>query len=158
MPERCMVSHFNFTEGFSRKVLVGLWFAFFFTDISVLLWLYSANWIEKDNFRSALTQVNSVYVTYLGAIVGFYLSKRSVGRHDRKLEMPFIVAFCCSVFWNFIVSFFILRLVFLSGTVEDSIKQIGEVGPLLSWLVAPVLGFYFASGMEKQASRETSSE
>jgi hypothetical protein len=151
------VSYLHFTERSSRNVLVGLWFAFFFADMSVLLWLHSGNWIQDDNFHLAITQVNSVYVTYLGAMLGYYLSKYSFGYHGRKPGMPFIVAFCCSAFWNSVVSFFILRLAFLNGTVEDSVKQIGDLGPLLSWMVAPVLGFYFASEMQKQ-TKEPSSE
>jgi len=152
------VSYLHFTERSSRNVLVGLWFAFFFADVSVLLWLYSANWIDKENFHLSITQVNTVYVTYLGAIIGYYLNKRNLGRYDRKLGRPFILAFCCSIFWNFSISFFILRLAFLSGTVEDSVKQIADLGPLLSWMVAPVLGFYFASGVEKRSRKEISSE
>lgn len=152
------MAQLRLTEGLPRKVLVGIWFGFFFTDMAVLLWLYSANWIEKDNFHSAVTQINSVYVTYLGAILGFYLTKRTIGRGDRKLKTPFVLALCCSAFWNVLVSFFIIRLAFLNGQVEDSIKQIGELGPLLSWLVAPVLAFYFASAIEKHAPREAGSE
>src|SRR6185295_19203449 len=125
----------------ARRVLLTIWFAFFLAEIACVLYLYLDKWIEDEDFRQALQQINSLYVTYLGIIIAFFLTKSKPAQANRKRTgMPFVIAVVGSVLWNIIIFAFIFRLVLKTGTFESSIKQIGFIGPLLSWLVAPAIG------------------
>jgi len=138
---RCAISN-----SAARKTLAGLWLFFFMLNLSVICYLYLRNWIEEDNFWAAVSEVNSLYVVYLGAVTAFYFMDRQK-RNLKALRssLTFALAISCSILWNCVVSVFIaVRLPLGMGTVEDSIKQIGHLGPLLSWVVAPSIGYYFA--------------
>lgn len=98
-----------------------------------------------------LAELNALYVTYLATILGFSLSgskRNTSGTHRQGL---FVVAFVCSIIWNLAVSSFIVRLALLHGKIEDAIKDVGYVGPLLSWIVAPIMASYlFRSSDHKE--------
>jgi hypothetical protein len=120
------------------------WFLFFCVNVGLVLYLYLGNHIQKDNFDSAISQLNASYVTYLGVIVTFYLTagRRSGSRRGERIA--FAIAMMGSLIWNGIILIFIGRLALGSGTIEDSVEQIGSISSKLSWLVAPAIGFYFA--------------
>lgn len=140
------MTRFAISNSAARRTLAGLWLLFFMLNLSVICCLYLRNWIEEDNFWAAVSEVNSLYVVYLGAVIAFYF----MDRQKRNLKGPrsgltFALAISCSILWNCVISVFIaVRLPLGMGTVEDSIKQIGHLGPLLSWVVAPSIGYYFA--------------
>lgn len=138
-----MTKHVSFTT--ARRVLLSIWFAFFLSAIACVFYLYLDNWIEEPDFRLALQQLNSLYVTYLGVIVTFFLTKSVPAQSTKKRAgTPFVIAVVGSVLWNVMIFAFIFRLVLRTGTFEGSMRQISFLGPLLSWLVAPAIGFYFA--------------
>jgi hypothetical protein len=127
----------------ARQALTVVWIFFFAANVTVLFALYFGEWIEKDNFWAMLAQINALYVTYLATILGCSLTRskhEKTAPHNR--QAPFGIALFCSMFWNIAVSSFIFRVVSLHGRIEDAIKQVGYVGPLLSWLVAPVVSSY----------------
>lgn len=129
----------------ARRILLSIWFSFFLAGLACIFYLYLDNWIEEEDFRAALQQLNSLYVTYLGTIVTFFLTKSAAAHTTRRRAgAPFIIAVVGSVLWNVVIFAFIFRLVLQIGTFEGSMRQIGFIGPLLSWLVAPAIGFYFA--------------
>lgn len=120
--------------------------------MGVILYLYLGDWIEKDNFKSAVLQLNTSYVTYLGVIVTFYLTapaKHLVKRSREKASL--MIAMLGSLIWNLIISAFIVRLAIGFGTIEESVEQVGNISSLLSWLVAPAIGFYFANASQPEA-------
>jgi hypothetical protein len=129
----------------ARKSLLVLWLSFFAINLACALYLYIGQWIEKDNFQALITQLNTSYVTYVGMMTTFYLgSTRPVDKSAKQETTVFAVALASSLLWNLLISALVVRLVFIVGTVEDSMQQIGFFMPLLSWLVAPAVGFYFA--------------
>src|SRR5215813_1339395 len=114
----------------ARAALVIIWFAFFCVNIALVLYLYLDALIEKDNFSAAISQINASYVTYLGVIVTFYLTtsgKRIIEQPGER--MAFIIALIGSLIWNVVIFAFIVPLAFGSGTIEDSVEQIGSIGP-----------------------------
>lgn len=129
----------------ARKILLGTWFAFFVVNLAVIFFLYFDKSIEEDNLRMAVQQIHSNYVTYLGVMAAFYLSQKApAGGGGKQAGMSFAVAMFGSILWNLVICGFMLRLI-VGGTIEDAVRQIGFFGPLLSWLVAPAVGFYFAN-------------
>jgi len=130
----------------ARAKLAAVWFVFFCLNMGVVLYLYLGDWIEMDNFKSATSQLNTSYVTYLGVIVTFYLTSPADHHIKRPREKTsLLVAMIGSLIWNLVISAFIVRLALGFGTIEESVEQVGYFSSLLSWLVAPVIGFYFAT-------------
>jgi hypothetical protein len=135
----------------ARRLLVILWFSFFFLNLIAVVYLYLANWIGAENFRASLAQLNSVYVTYLGVIAAFYFTAPATSvPSNPRTGITFTLALLVSLIWNSVILVFIMRTFFLWGPIEDSLEQIGYFGPLLSWLVAPAIGFYFANSIREQ--------
>ena len=129
----------------ARRILLGIWSVFFVAGIASFLYLYLDRWIDEEDFRLALQQLNSLYVTYLGVIITFFLTKPARARTARNWAgTAFVIALVGSVLWNVLIFSFIFRLVLKTGTFESSIRQMSFLGPLLSWFVAPAIGFYFA--------------
>ncbi len=139
----------------ARKTLMWTWFGFFVVNLGVILTLYFKQWIESDNLWAAVQQLNSCYVTYLGVMAAFYLSqKATTPGQDQQAGMSFAVAMAGSILWNMVVCGFMMRLVW-GSTIEDTIKQIGFFGPILSWLVASAVGFYFGNSAASQNKEGT---
>lgn len=132
------------SSSWARVILLLVWAFFFSFNIGSLLYLYLDKWIEQDNLKAGLLQLNSVYVTYLGVMIAFFFKDRNSVAGKKPAGGPFVLAFLCSLGWNVFISIFIVRLLLQLGAIEDSIAQIGDFGPLMSWLVAPAIGYYFA--------------
>jgi hypothetical protein len=129
----------------ARATLLIVWGVFALFHLGAFIYLYVDSWIEQDNLTAGLRQVNSVYVTYLGAMLAFiFTDAGNAALKKKQAATPFIIALVGSLGWNLVISIFVFRLLLQAGEVEDSIKQIGDIAPLLSWLVAPAIGYYFA--------------
>jgi cytosine/uracil/thiamine/allantoin permease len=130
----------------ARIKLAAIWFAFFCLNMGIILHLYLGDWIEEDNFKSAVSELNTSYVTYLGVIVTFYLTAPANHPVQRPRDkMSHTVAILGSLIWNLTISVFIVRLALGYGTIEDSVEQVEYFSSLLSWFAAPAIGFYFAN-------------
>jgi len=75
-----------------------------------------------------------------------------VGTERRKA--PFVFAALASIMWNAVIFAFLARLVFLVGTIENSIQEISFLSSWLSWIVAPVIGYYFANSSSQTGSED----
>jgi hypothetical protein len=137
----------------ARLVLTGVWLLFFLADFVCVFYLYLDRWIEWEDFRASIQQLNSLYVTYLGVMLSFFFIKpgRQTSSQSRA-GMPFVIAMASSLVWNVTIFILIFRLVFQSGKIEASLREIGFLGPILSWLVAPAIGFYFANSISARHS------
>lgn len=128
----------------ARLILLSVWLAFFLFNGGAILYLYSYNWIEKDNFKAGLSQINSLYATYLGVMIAFfYTDASSKALKQKHAGAPFLIALVVSLIWNIFISVFVTRLLLQLGVIEDSIKQMGDFGPMFPWLIAAAIGFYF---------------
>lgn len=128
----------------ARWLLFLTWFLFFLLQMGIVVFLYLDKWIEEDNFKAALQQVNASFA-YLGVMITYLLSHKRERGAQGTTGVSFLVAMAGSLMFNGVLSAFLVRLLFKSGTIEDSIKQMALLGSLLSWLVAPAIGFYFAT-------------
>ena len=101
----------------ARQALVIGWFACFLISLAILLSLYFGEWIYPDNFRSALTQLSSLYAPYLGAILAFYFSSRTQpSRAGAAAGTPFVLAVLGSVIWNLTI-LIVLAVLMLIGAI-----------------------------------------
>ena len=128
----------------ARQGMALLWFFFFAINVLAVAYLYVSGWIEADNFWACLSQLNAAYATYVGVVLLFYFGSRSQVKQDRRRAgAPFVIALLGSLLWNGVILLFIVRLLLLQGSVEDSIEQIERISATFSWLVAPCIGYYF---------------
>jgi len=143
----------------ARQALVIGWFACFLTNLSILLSLYFGEWIYSDNFRSALTQLSSLYAPYLGAILAFYFSSRTPpAAAGATAGTPFVLAVLGSVIWNVTILILLAKVFFLWGTIEGATRDMLFFGSTLSWLIAPAIGYYFGNSSTPAAAKEEKHE
>jgi hypothetical protein len=130
----------------SRAIIAYLWAFFFFVNILILLWIYALDYVGEDNFNKALSVLNGSYVTYIGLILAFYYGTKKKSQQPKTDPVtPFAIAMICSLAWNLLISFFMVRLLFGGGSIESSTRSISNLAHLLSWIVAPAIGYYFSS-------------
>ena len=149
-----MAFSFIKTASGARNILIGLWYGFFILNISLVLYFYLDGWIEKDNFYLAMEILNGLYAPYIGAITLFYWSGRHIEKPSQAFAMstPFTIACLGSLLWNGLLFSLFLPLFFQSGTLEDSVEVIRDMGGSLSWLVAGAIGYYFGSPVVQDKS------
>lgn len=153
------------SAGKARNILLAIWSSGFLLNLAIAFYLYLYKaWMEADNFGLLVSRLDSLYVTYLGLMIAFYLTRGNpsisapeqtgisdvlIDRAGIPLEYrsnaPFIVAMAGSIIWNVIILLFVGRLIFGLGNVEEAISQVETYGSLLSWIVAPAIGFYFGN-------------
>ncbi len=135
----------NVSPESARRTMALLWLGFFLVNLAMVFYLYFGDWIEQDNFKASFSQLNSSFVPYVGVILAYYLTeRRMITSRSGRAGMPFAIALLSSLVWNAMVFLFIARVVLLRGTMEDAVRAIADFGAMLSWLVAPAIGFYFA--------------
>jgi len=130
--------------GTVRKALLAIWFTCFGISLAIVLYLGLGKWIEQDNFHRALTQLNSSYVPYLGVITAFYFASTDVDGTVKENNVAATLALVASLLWNASILALFIPLLFGHGVIEEAVKDTEFVGGLISWLVAPAIGFYFA--------------
>src|SRR5450432_4750543 len=124
--------------------LLTIWFTCFGLSLAIVLYLGMGKWIEQDNFHKALSQLNSSYVPYLGVITAFYFASSASDGASRENNVAATLALVASLLWNAVILAFFLPLLFGHGLIEEAIKNTDFASGLISWLVAPAIGFYFA--------------
>lgn len=136
-----------------RNALLVIWFAGFALNLTSVLYLGLGNWIAEDNFRRALTQLNASYVPYLGVITAFCFAAngRTKSRAMRNNVAP-ALALATSLLWNVAILAMFVPLLYSHGVIEESIKNAEFFSGLVSWLVAPAIGFYFARTLDRMES------
>lgn len=139
----------------ARAVLAVIWFLFFVLNCLAVLYFYQRELIEWDNTKDALSKISSIYSTYLGSIIGVYVAmkKLNVKAQETEWTSP-VIAIAVALGWNCVISFFFLRLLSGSGSIKETIGQVEWLGTTFNWLVAPVMGFYFA---QTASAKETAS-
>jgi len=130
---------------YSRWAVAAVWIVFFVVNEAITFSLWFRHAIEKDNFLALATQLNAVYVTYLGAVIGFYIAmpkKNSGGTAAPRLHGTSVMV--ATVLWNCAITAWVVPLAFGVGRIEDNVKFISYFAPLFSWIVAPIFTASFA--------------
>jgi hypothetical protein len=126
-------------------MLALVWFCCFVLSLAVPLTLLLRSSIEPPTVLPAIEQISALYAPHLGTVLAFYFGARAkVGRRQRLNFGPFVTALLVSTVWNVIVAGALLLAPIGRLTIDDALSFAGGVGPKLSWLVAPALGYFFA--------------
>lgn len=132
--------------GAQRGILTTIWVAGFLVGFGTLLRLYLNDAIAAENFVAAREAFFAACVPYLGVVLSFHFVEARQATQRTRGTGTFALASIISLSWNFVILVFLIRLLFGSGTIEDSTTQIRQLSESLQWFVAPVIGYYFASG------------
>jgi hypothetical protein len=134
----------------SPSILTALWLASFSVCLLALILMRLRSSIEYDTLMAALTTVADAYSANLAVILGFYFYARQRSEKDTDRSMAsLVVAVVATLIWNGLaIGTCFAALVYLIP-IEEATKTISAVAPKLSWLVAPMLGYYFASSNQK---------
>ena len=129
----------------ASAILAALWLTCFIFSFSIPCLLSFRKAIESDTLTSSLDQLSGVYAPYIGAILAYYSVSRAP-RFARRVTSTtsFTIAGVVSAVWNIIVVGMLAQALFGYESIDDSLKVVTQVSSKLSWLVAPVIGYFFA--------------
>lgn len=131
----------------ARRSLLLIWWISLVLNIGSMVFLYAGEEIDWEEFWPAMQRINTLYMPYLGVITVYFWSagkpRARSGRSGASRTGAWL-AIACSLLWNVMILLFTLRLLFLVGTIEDSMEAADKLGGIFVWLVAPALGYYFA--------------
>jgi len=132
----------------ARQRLAILWISFLLADLAIATYLHLNEWMEADNYKKLLSELNASYAPYLGIILVFFWTRRSnadnkMQAKQRDLKTAFRLAMVCSLAWNLLIFVLLLRHLFGYGAVEESLERISDFRAAFSWLVAGSTAFFF---------------
>lgn len=127
-----------------RQILLWIWLIFLLLDISVFLVLYFQKYIELVDLKISLKTINALFAPYLGAIIVYFFNNQENKTITGKNAIAGTLALVGSIIWNILIFIFLVPLLWLQGTIEDSLEIITNIGTLFVWLIAASLGYYFA--------------
>ena len=136
----------------ASAVLAGVWVVSFIVALSVPFLLYLKHTIEGDELSKGLNRLSNMYSPYIGAILAYFFVSRSIRARQRVTSnATAAVALSVSAVWNVVLVVIIIQTMFgsrpLNGSLEaplnGSLDLAAEVSAKLSWLVAPVMGYFF---------------
>ena len=134
----------------ARVTLIALWYFAALACVALTLTFYLRGWMEQDTLMNALASINKLYIAYLGVMSAYVYGTRK--QVDKKKSAPaagFWLAIAGSLVWNGILLVLLYRVFLDQAKIEESIKSGSDACSLLSWLVAPAVGYYFASEPKK---------
>jgi hypothetical protein len=135
----------------ARQRLAILWISFLFADLTIGTYLHLIDWMEADNYKKLLSELNASYAPYLGIMLVFFWTKRKssgskVDAKERDLKIAFRLAFVSSLAWNLLIFVLLIRHLFGYSAVEQSLEWISDFRAAFSWLVAGSTAFFFGCG------------
>jgi hypothetical protein len=134
-------------------IIAAIWVVSFLIGLGIPCFLLIRHAIESDVFSGAIDEISGIYAPHVGAILAYYLAARALRRRETTTPLlAFTLAAIVSVAWNLIAVGILARVVTGSAGLEDAAKLAGEISRKLAWVVAPVMGYFFASDA-KAASR-----
>lgn len=106
--------------------------------------LMARDYIGSDTAIKSIDQISALYAPYVGMIIAYAFAEKLMGLHKDAAKPLIILAFWLSVIWNVAVALPILRVLWTATSLLDATDLASVVASKLSWLVAPVMGYYFA--------------
>jgi hypothetical protein len=125
----------------TRVILFVTWITFVILDLAVVILLYIPGYIEQQDFTMAIEKLNLMFAPYLSTIVAFFFSKKQPALV--KSGAPFAVAMVCTLLWNLINFILLVKLLWGSGTIQESFATIASFSNLFQWLVPASIVYYF---------------
>jgi len=127
-------------------VIASCWLISFFVCSVLGMFLLWDERISSEGFEALLTQLSQTYAVYVGATVTFVYTGRGVaGPRAPGNRLGVFLAIGVSLAFNAALVGTVTGVAVGAAKLQDALAQIAFLGQYLSWLVAPVLGYYFAN-------------
>lgn len=135
----------SFSTATAAAILAGCWLILFLIALAIPCLLAWRQAIESDTLTASLEKLSGIYAPYIGAILAYFFVARTTPVSERVTSAAaVIIAVLVSVIWNLVVIGLLVQAPLGRANSEEAFKDAGDVGSKLSWLVAPVIGFFFA--------------
>ena len=145
-----------------RFYLFLVWFlGYFLCNMALYCIVYFCDGISFSDVSDEIDKISVIFVPYLGTIIAFWYIKDALDRvQEDSNRVLFIVAILCSILFNIAVVASIpvaLSPVEMASItkehVHSSFNIAQKVAASFSFIVGPVIGFYF--GKPNQSPTET---
>jgi hypothetical protein len=145
-----MAAKFKRLQNASSGILASTWLGCFCVCLIVPCIMRLQSSIESDTLQATLGSISDAYSANLAVILGFYFHSRLKLGHDSGRSIAsLLVALVATVIWNLFTVGAYLAAFLNAMAIDEATKLVGSVAPRLSWLVAPMLGYYFATPKEQ---------
>jgi hypothetical protein len=129
----------------ASAALALVWFCCFVLSLAVPIVLMLRASIDSTTVAPAVEHISGLYAPHLGVVLAFYFAGRAKARRRKQVDYPpFVAAILISAVWNLLVAGTLVLVLVGQLNIEDALAFAGGIGPNLSWLVAPALGYFFA--------------
>ncbi len=134
-----------FRREYARLLVASIWLVSLFTCGACGLFLLWDERISLEGFKALLTQVSQTYAVYVGSTVAFvYTGQSAAGSSAPGNRFGLLLASGVSLGFNLAVVGAVTGVAAGAAKLQDAITLIAFVSQYVSWLVAPVIGYYFA--------------
>ena len=129
-----------------RAALTAIWLTCFAASLTVPVFFRLTDRIRTDTAFAALESISALYAPYVGAVTAFHFSKRKPSKEKASDERStaLFVSILASILWNLVVWGLVGMMVYSDESFSDALTHASRVATQMSWLLAPVMGFYFA--------------
>jgi len=131
-----------------RTWLAAIWYGAFVAACLCIYILRGIKSVDDVRWAAALLVTSKFYAPHLGAIlISFFASKMSASKVENEApSLLFWIALVCSITWNLFFLIPILSVCFAVGNLNTGMQTGSEICNNMSFLITPVIGFYFANG------------
>jgi len=128
--------------------LAVVWLIAFAASLAVPIAVLLRNEVTQPTAVAGLESIASLYAPYVGGLLAYVFAKRKAPapKGSGPPRSALFIAFAISVLWSLAVWTMLARVLWEPIPLSDAIKAATELGGKLSWLMAPVMGYYFAVG------------
>ncbi len=129
-----------------RATLTAFWLACFAASLTVPGFFRLADRIRTDTAFAALETISALYAPYVGAVTAYHLSKRkpSKAKPSDERSTALVVSIVASVLWNLVVWGIVGTIIYSDESFSAALTYASRAASQMSWLLAPVMGYYFA--------------
>jgi hypothetical protein len=125
-----------------RRLLLWIWCSSFVLLLVIFSTLLLIEYIEGDIYRAALKETNALYAPFVGVMLTYYFSRSESGQQRENTTTAAGIGVFSTLLFNALALSYVAPLLFGIGTVDAALEMMRA--NVLSWFVAPALGFYFA--------------
>lgn len=127
-------------------VLAVVWLIAFAASLAVPIAVLLRNEAGEATTVAGIGSIASLYAPYVGGVLAYVFAKRrtTAPKEPVSPSSALFIALAVSVLWSLAVWTMFARVLWEPIPLADAIKAATELGGKLSWLLAPVMGYYFA--------------
>jgi hypothetical protein len=141
----------------ATRLLACLWLVAALVAFGIPFAFFARGAMGADTLVTSLRELSQIFVPYVGVVLAFVYRDRGDGNaavHAFRASTPVAaVALVTSAAWNLAVLVPLIRTALGSLPIETALQTAGDLADVLSWVVAPSLGYFFGGHRLKADTR-----